>query len=108
MTEPNVRPVDERVDQPRREFVNLLGDRFGLTHEVAATKCEHSRNEDTERRWRERVRQSGRETNVAIRTRTSIEQRGVKPIDRAENAEQNRHQRECFEVLESASHAWND
>ena len=38
MTEPNVGLTDERIDQSRRELVNVCRDRLSLADEVCATE----------------------------------------------------------------------
>jgi hypothetical protein len=38
MAESNIRLIDEGIDQPRREFVNVRPDRLGLTEQVSATE----------------------------------------------------------------------
>ena len=60
VTETNVRAIDESVDQPGRELRELLGDRLGLAHQIAAAERQHRGDGDPENGRHERGREADR------------------------------------------------
>ena len=71
MTEPDIRPVDEGVDQAHRELVDLLDDRLGLADEIGVRHRKRDRGEQAEARGVERDRDTRRESPRSLRRAAS-------------------------------------
>src|SRR3954451_10099933 len=99
MSKSNVRAIDQRVDQSSRKLADFLGDRFGLTYDVSASKCQHDRNSEPECRWHQHMAETRRDRACSLR---GCIQCCPQLEHRSKAAEERRANRERRKIMEPA------